>query len=146
MSEQNKAIARRFADEVWGRKNPDAIAEYYAANCVIHSPDGKLHGPGGYRRLYSIYAKAFPDCELLIEDMIAEGDKVVAQYLFKGAHRGELMGIPPTGRRVSMSGTTMMRLASGMIVEERLLWDRLALARQLGVVTIPEGAKAKAAG
>jgi steroid delta-isomerase-like uncharacterized protein len=146
MSEQNKAIVRRFADEVWGRKNLDAIEEYHASNSVIHSPDGKLHGPAGYRRLYSIYARAFPDCELLIEEMIAEGDKVMTQYVLKGTHRGDLMGIPPTGRRVSIPGTTVMRIAGGMIVEERALWDRLALAKQLGVVTIPEGAKANAAG
>ncbi len=144
MSEQNKTVVRRYIDEVWTRKNPALIGEFVGSNSEFHTPDGNLRGPEGYKQLFSTYSSAFPDCEIAIENMIAESDRLAIQYTFRGTHKGNLMGIAPTGKQVSVKGTSMIRLAGGKFVEESVVWDTLDLMRQIGAVTLP--AKAKGAG
>ncbi len=145
MSDQNKSIVRRFVDEVWNKKNPSMIDELIAANCVIHTPDGQLRGPSEYRQLYDRYTKAFPDCTLSIDDMVAEGEKVVARYTVRGKHQGELRGFAPTNKQINVQGTAILRFSSGKLVEEHSVWDTLGLMEQLGLVTLPMQARAKGA-
>jgi steroid delta-isomerase-like uncharacterized protein len=93
-----------------------------------------LHGRAGYRQLHDTYTRAFPDCRVIIEDSLAEGDKVMLHYTFAGTHTGELMGIAPTGKPVSVQGTAFARFAGGQIVEETTIWDTLGLVQQIGAV------------
>jgi steroid delta-isomerase-like uncharacterized protein len=134
MSEQNTAIYNRVTEEIWNQKNPALIEEIYATDCVIHTSGGVLHGRSGYRQLYDTYTRAFPDCQVIIEDSLVGGDKVMLHYTFAGTHTGELMGIAPSGKPVSVQGTAFARFAGGQIVEETTIWDTLGLVQQIGAV------------
>ena len=134
MSEENKTLIRRIVEDLWHKKTSALIDELYAPTYVLHSPDGVLRGPAGYRRLYTVYTTAFPDIRFTIEDMVAEGDKVATHYTVRGTHTGDLRGIAPTRKQVTVMGTGIHRVAGGQVVEERSVWDTLSLMQQLGVV------------
>ena len=102
MSAENKAIVRRLFQEVWNKGNLALADQIIAAHWVNHDPatPDTGRGPEGYKKLVSAYRGAFPDIQLKIEDLFADGNIVVARYSASGTHRGELKGIAPTGRRV----------------------------------------------
>src|SRR5262245_43394849 len=103
-SEENKALTRRFYQEVWNKGNLDAVAELLTSDFVDHAaPPGFAPGREGAKQVFSMYRSAFPDFRLAIEDLIAEDDKVVARWVTQGTHQGELMGIPPTGKLASVT-------------------------------------------
>jgi steroid delta-isomerase-like uncharacterized protein len=131
----NKAIAQRIIDELWNGRRPELIDELYAADCVIRNPDGDLRGPEGYRELYGRYTGAFPDAKLHLDgEIVVDGSTVAIPYTFTGTHQGELQGIAPTGRKVSVKGTTISRIVDGKLQEERAIWDTGSLLQQLGVI------------
>ena len=134
-TEDNKAIARRALEEVWSQGKLDVIDEIFAADFVLHvagSPD--IHGPEGYKQFVADARSAFPDLQFTIEDQIAESDKVVTRYTFTGTHKGDFMGIPPTGVQVTVTGIDIDRIAGGKIVEEWTSYDALGMLQQLGVI------------
>jgi steroid delta-isomerase-like uncharacterized protein len=139
-AEQNKAICRRADEELFNRGNLDVADELFAVDYVYHDPTGgeDWRGPEGVKRYVSMFRTAFPDLHLTIEDQIAEGDKVAYRWTARGTHQGELMGIAPTGNRVTVTGIAIARLADGKIEEMWESSDALGLMRQLGVVPSPE--------
>jgi steroid delta-isomerase-like uncharacterized protein len=146
MSEVNKTIVRRLVEEVWNKGNLSVADELFAPNYVHHdasTPDVGL-GPESEKKRATLYRTAFPDFRLTIEDIIAEGETVVARWSCRGTHKGDLSGIAPTGKPFTISGISIARFASGKMVEGFINWDALGMMQQLGVV--PETAKAKAAG
>jgi steroid delta-isomerase-like uncharacterized protein len=147
MSEQNKTVVRRLFEELWNKGTLPVADELIAPTYTHHdtaTPDvGR--GPESEKKRVTMYRNAFADFRLTIEDIIAEGETVMARWTCRGAHKGELNGIAPTGKQISISGVTVARIASGKIVEGWVNWDALSLMQQLGVV--PElGNKARAAG
>jgi steroid delta-isomerase-like uncharacterized protein len=144
MSENNKTVVRRLIEEVWNKGNLSLVDELFAPNYQQHdssTPDfGR--GPESEKKTVTLYRNAFPDLRLTIEDIIAEGETVMTRWSCRGTHKGELNGIAPTGKQVTISGITVGRLANGKIAESYVSWDALGLMQQLGVV--PELAKAKA--
>lgn len=134
MSAEIKELVHRVAEELWNQKNVSVIDEVCASNLVVHTPQGDLFGPDGYRQLYTMYTTAFPDCLLSIGELVAESNLVAIPYTFSGTHTGELMGIPPTGKHVTVEGTAITCVEDGKIVNERSIWDTLSLMQQLGVV------------
>jgi len=134
MSEQNKAIVRRLIEDLWNQKKAAVIDEIYAENCTQNEPGAVLRGRAGVLQFFTIYTTAMPDVHCTIEDMLAEGDKVVLRWRCKGTQRGELQGIAPTGKPVNVSGTAIYRFSSGKIVEEHNVWDTLLLMQQIGAV------------
>ena len=135
MSEENKAIVRRFAEEVMTNKNLAAADELVAEDYVELDPaPGQEQGREGFKQfLGTIAFAAFPDMQWTIEELIAEGDKVVSRATISGTHRGEFMGIPPTHRRIAVSGWVIDRIVDGKMQESRLLMDTAATMQQLGV-------------
>ena len=135
MSESNKDVLRGAIENVWNKGDLSAIAQYYAADVVIH---GALPGlpPGleGVRQVISAYRAAFPDVQLTIEELIAEGDTVADRWMWTGTHKGEFMGIAPTGKKVKLGGVSIVRIADGKIVEIRSASDNLELMKQLGAI------------
>lgn len=99
-TEENKAHIRRGIEEVWNRKNVAVVEEIASADYVSHDPAMTTHGLEQYKQLLAMYFAAFPDLHITIEDMIAEGDRVVLRLTARGTHRGPFMGIPPTGKQV----------------------------------------------
>jgi steroid delta-isomerase-like uncharacterized protein len=145
MSEQNKNVVRRLFEEVWNKGNLSVADELFAPNYAHHdlsTPDvGR--GPESEKKRATLYRTAFPDLRLTIEDIIAEGETVMARWSCRGTHKGDFSGIAPTGKQINISGVTIARLANGKFAEGWVNWDALGLMQQLGVV--PELAKAKAA-
>jgi steroid delta-isomerase-like uncharacterized protein len=138
MSEQNKEIVRASFEPL-----EDILAEHerlYSADWVGHFPGMPPLDAAGHRQYSEVMVTAFPDLERTIEDLVAEGDKVVARWTAKGTHTGDFQGIPPTGRVATSSGITIFRIADGRIVEEWSESDMLGLLQQVGA--IPSGAPA----
>ena len=139
MTEDNKALNRRFVEEVINQGNTDAIDELIDPGVVDHAaPPGFPTGREGAKQFAAMMRSAFPDLHLTIEDMIAEGDKVVMRSTWSGTHEGEFMGIPATGRQVTVSAIDITRVADGRMVEHWEQFDALGLMQQLGVVPPPE--------
>jgi steroid delta-isomerase-like uncharacterized protein len=135
MSEENKAIHRRIWEEIWNQKNLDVADEIYDSSHISNGQGIELPpGPKGLKKLISIYRDAFPDVHFTIEDQIAEGDKVVTRWTSRGTHKGELMGIPATGKQTVSAGITITKFADGKAIESWNNWDRLGLMQQIGVV------------
>jgi steroid delta-isomerase-like uncharacterized protein len=145
MSETNKTVVRRLFEEVWNKGNLPVTDELFAPNYAHHdssTPDvGR--GPESEKKRATLYRTAFPDLRLTIEDIIAEGETVMARWSCQGTHRGDLSGIAPTGKRFTISGISIARIANGKMAEGWVNWDALGLMQQLGVV--PELGKTKAA-
>jgi steroid delta-isomerase-like uncharacterized protein len=133
MFEENKALARR-SWELANQHNLDLIDEVYAPDLVWHEPDREIQGYEQAKQLASQYFQAFPDISVTVDDVIAEGDKVVTRYTTRGTHQGEteVFG-PPTGRQIELEGITIHRIEGGKIVEEWERWDNLSLLQQLGL-------------
>ena len=137
MSEEdrNKALLRRFYEELWSKGNLEAIPELVAGDFVDHHPlPGAPPGLEGLAALVVMWRTAFPDMREICEDLISEGDKVVGRFTMRGTHTGEFMGVPPTGRRVTMSGIDIVRVAGGKISEFWYGEHLLELMQQLGAV------------
>lgn len=133
--EENKAITRRFVDEVQTEGNIGAIDEFLADSFVNHSaPPGLPPDREGVKQLFTMFRNAFPDFRAVIHDLIAEDDKVVTRKTFYGTHEGELLGIPPTGKEVTIELIDILRVADGKITDHWNVVDQLGLMQQLGVI------------
>ncbi len=133
--EENKAIARRDFVEVWNKGNLDTVDEISTAVGVAHMGGGPdIHTLEGYKQYVTRYRTAFPDLHFIIEDEIAQGDKVVIRWTSTGTHQGELMGIAPTGKLGTVTGITIYRFSGGKIHESWSNWDDLGMLQQLGIV------------
>jgi steroid delta-isomerase-like uncharacterized protein len=135
MSEEvrNKALMRRFYEELWSKGNLEAIPELVAEDFVDHqAPVGQPSGREELAGLVVVWRTGFPDMQETVEDLISEGDKVVGRFLMRGTHRGEFMGVAPTGRSVTMSGIDVVRIADGKISEFWYAEQMLELMQQLG--------------
>ena len=145
MSEGNKDLARRFMEEVYNKGNVDFIDEVVAYDYVAHdpsSPEGTGGGADGAKRFVETYRGALPDLRMTVEDLIAEGDKVVTRWTARGTHQGVLMGIPPSGNRVEVTGISVDRIEGGKFVEGWSNYDALGMMQQIGAVPTAEQAQA----
>ncbi len=135
--EENKALLRRWV-EFWNTGDAEGVGALVAPGYVRHDPNGpEVRGPEGERRPVATYLAAFPDLHFTIEDLVAEGDTVVARFTVRGTHRGELLGIAPTGTRVALAAMELYRLADGKVAEQWVMMDALGLLQQLGAVPAP---------
>jgi steroid delta-isomerase-like uncharacterized protein len=138
-TEQNKALALRFIEEIWNQKNLAVAKELMAATYVFHtpgSPPGLQPGPEGFQQFASAFFTAFPDVHTSIEDQLAEGDKVVTRWTSRGTNTGSLFGMPATGKSAIITGITIDRIADGKIVESWDELDQLGMLQQLGVIPV----------
>ena len=142
-AEENKAIARRIMNEAMNDGRLEVADELIASDWVDHDPANPpdfAGGPDAFKQLVSLYRGAFPDLRMTIEDMVAEGDRVVTRWTARGTHEGELMGVPPSGKQVTVTGIGIDRIAGGKVAESWGSWDTLGLLTQVGA--IPELAQA----
>jgi steroid delta-isomerase-like uncharacterized protein len=145
MSEENKAIARRALEEVFsGQGNLDVADELFAPDYVGHDPASleDIRGPEGVKEFASMYRNAFPDVQLSVQEQVAEGDMVATRWIASGTHQGDLMGIAPTGNRVTVAGTSVERIVDGKIEETWDNYDALGMMQQIGAIPSPEEAQA----
>ncbi len=134
-TEENKALVRSFYEEVFNNKNLASVDAFVDPHIIEHDlPLGLPVGIEGTRKFIGMYLAAFPDLRITAEDMVAEGDRVMVRFTLRGTHKGELMGIAPTGKQVTITGIQILRVASGKIVENWVNLDALGLLQQLGVL------------
>jgi predicted ester cyclase len=140
-TEQNKAFVRKMVEEVFNQGNVSQIDEYMAHNFVEHEelPPGIPRDREGVKQLTTMLHSGFPDFKATIDDIVAEGDKVVIRQTWSGSHKGEFMGIPPTGRRVSFGVIDILRISDGKCVEHWGQMDSMSLMQQLGAIPAPGG-------
>lgn len=137
-TEQNKQIVRRMVEELWNAGKLEVADELLAPNYIEHpsTPDESRPeeptGPDGMKQFIQMFRGAFPDMEFTIERILAEDDQVAVHLTGRGTHLGELRGLPPTGKRVTVGGAAIHRLEHDKIVETYQVVDRLSLREQLG--------------
>lgn len=132
-TEQNKAIVHRFFEEL----NLTVVDELYVPDYVHHDPSLPpefQRGRDAYKQLVTMFHTGFPDIKVTVEDLVAEGDKVVARWTWRGTNQGEFQGMPPTGKQVTGSGISIHRIAEGKIAEAWVNFDALGMLQQLGVI------------
>jgi steroid delta-isomerase-like uncharacterized protein len=140
-TEQNKAIVRRYWEEVWNQGNLAVVDELIASDFDGHPLPGEPdfgRGSAGQKQFVDMYRTAFPDLRMTIEDMTAEGDRVAVRWTARGTNTGEMMGMPATGKHATVTGTFFNRLAAGKIAEGWGNFDALGMLQQLGVIPTPE--------
>ena len=139
MTEENKAIYRRWFEEVVTGRNLALADELLAPDYVLHFPGLPAPVDGeGHKQLLMMFFQGFPDWQETIDDVVAEGDKVVIRVTGSGTHQGDFQGIPPTGNRVLATGMGIGRLEDGRIAETWAEYDALGMMRQLGVIPPPD--------
>ena len=136
MSEENKEVLRRWFEEVWNNGRADVIEELFDENGIAHGlsddPSKPIKGPRDYRPFYTIFREAFPNLKIVIEDMVAEGDRVAARCSARGKHEGELRGRAATQAPVEFTGMTIVRIENGKIVEAWNNFDFMTMYKQTG--------------
>ncbi|HEX9371791.1 MAG TPA: ester cyclase [Roseiflexaceae bacterium] len=138
-TEANKAIVRRYFDEVFNAKRLDVVAELFAPDAVytVAGLPEPARGPDAVAGAVAGFLAGFPDLQMTIEALVAEADQVAVRYTGSGTHQGDLMGVPPTGRRVRLPGIAVYRLAEGRIVAGWDSADILGLLAQIGALPAP---------
>jgi len=135
MSEHRETAARNFIEKGLNQKDLTALDEYFSPTLIDHAlPPGLPAGLEGRKMFASALLAAFPDLHVHLEDMVAEHHQLVTRYTVRGTHNGELMGIPATGKAVSVSGIAIDRFENGQSVEHWELFDQMAMMQQLGVI------------
>lgn len=140
MSEANKALMRRWFEEVWNKRRSDAVDEMMAPHAVAHglAGDGSdLRGPADFKPFQQAFLDAFRDLRLRVQDVIAEGDKVAVRWVASGTHTGAGLGIARTNRPITVTGMSMVRIENGRIVEGWNNFDALGMYVQLGAMQAP---------
>jgi predicted ester cyclase len=137
-AEQNKNLVSRALNELYNKGNLELAGEFYSGEYIWHNVSGPdVHGYEGMRQHVGMVRNAFPDISISSDDIIADNNKVVTRWTIVGTHKGELMGIPPTGVQVTFTGILISRIDSNKIVEDWENSDVLGLMQQLGVIPLP---------
>jgi steroid delta-isomerase-like uncharacterized protein len=143
-AEENKAVVRRVIEEMFNEGNLDAADELIAPDYVQHDPAmlQEARGPEDYKEFAAAYRAAFSDLHMEIEEQIAQGDLVATRWTATGTHDGDLMGIAPTGNRVTQPGMDISRLSEGKVAETWEGYNSMVMLQQIGAIPSPEEAQA----
>jgi predicted ester cyclase len=138
MSEENKALVRRWFEEVWNKGRSEAIDEMFDENGIAHGlssdPANPIKGPAEFKPFHTIFREAFPNMMIVVEDMVAEGDRVAARCSVRAQHEGDFMGRSATQSPVDFTGMVIVRIANGKIVEAWNNFDFQTLHKQVGLL------------
>src|SRR5215213_4294009 len=136
--EANKDVVRAYVETIFNQQQLERAHECVAVDYLDHAAlPGQAPGLAGAKQKWAMFLAGLPDLRVTIEELVAEGDKVAVRRSYAGTHRGELLGIPPTGNQVRIGGISIFRLAEGKIAEHWEQLDRLALMQQLGALPTP---------
>ena len=141
IEEQNKEIVKRYWNGKWNERRPEILDELLTSDVVNYGTSMKINGLEEYKQVYGMFLSAFHDTHFTIEGIIAEGDKVMTWASMSGVQKGELEGIPPTGKTINISIFTVFRLVNGKIAEEWEIYDDLGMLQQLGMELKPKEVK-----
>ena len=138
---ENKQIVKRSWDGKWNARRPEILDELQAPDIIYHGPGLEMTSREEYKQAYGTFLSALHDTEIAVEDLIAEGDKVVSRVVLRGVHKGDVPDLPATHRPFTLSLTTRFRLVDGKIVEECEAYNELDLMTQLGMELVPKGSQ-----
>ena len=143
MSKQNETLVRQFIDRYLNTGDGSVLGEFLTPDCRLYC-NAKCEGSdlAGYDAVVSKFRAAFPDLDHRLDEVLSTDDRLAYRWTNRGTHRGEFEGIPPTGKRIEFTGTTIFHFRDGKIAEEQTSVDLLALMEQLGVIPVPEDAAA----
>ena len=130
---KNKDFLEAFTEDYWNKHNIADFDKYFTSDFLYHSAEGDMNGEQ-YKGLCQAYINAFPDLHITTDDLIAEGDKVTKIWTAHGTQKGDLMGIPPTGKSIVIKGIEVFRLANGKVAELWASMDNLGMLQQLGAI------------
>ncbi|HEV7473234.1 MAG TPA: ester cyclase [Pyrinomonadaceae bacterium] len=137
MYEENKALMRRWFEEVWNKGRVDAIDEMFARDGVAYGlsddPSKLITGPADFKPFHAKFRGAFPDITVVVEDIVAEGDKLVARCSVRGKHTGDHLGVAASNAPVDFTGMVIARIKDGKIIEAWNNFDFLTMNRQIGI-------------
>lgn len=139
MSEANKAIVRRWFEEVWNQGREETIDELFAIGGIgygLGDTDVPTRGPAEFKLFANNLRGAIPDIHMTIEDIMAEGDRLTVRITVEGTHKGNQLGVAATGRRIRIAGVVIIRIEHAQIVEGWNSWDQLGLLRQIGAIPV----------
>jgi steroid delta-isomerase-like uncharacterized protein len=144
----SKTIVLRLYEDVWNKRKLEAVSELFSPSHALrdNNSSGSSVGPEAYKIQVAMYLAAFPDLRFVVEDTVAEKDKLVTSWTISGTHKGEFLGVRPTNKKITIEGITIHYLANGKIIDSNVSWDALGLMRQLGVfpvLTQPKGAASR---
>jgi steroid delta-isomerase-like uncharacterized protein len=132
------AKIRRFMEEAFNKGNIKAVDEFVSADLVEHDPfPGQGPGLQGFKQGLAALRQAFPDLRIGIDDVLADGEKVVIRSTMKGTHKGTFMNMPPTGKQFSVEGIDIVRMSGGKAVEHWGVTDIMTMMQQLGAIPTP---------
>jgi steroid delta-isomerase-like uncharacterized protein len=136
----NKQIARRFMEECWSQGNMEAVRELLADDCRYHDPvfPSLTSGADNIRQHITTCRNGFPDLNFTVDDTIAERNEVVIHWTGQGTHKAPFLGMAPTNKPVTVSGTSIFRIENGKIAEQWADWNLMSLMEQLGVAATPQ--------
>ena len=135
-TERNKVVIGKFLEEVINQNRMDLADDLVVEDFVELDPlPGQRQGREGLKEVLAMMRAAFPDIHWAVEEMVAEGDTVVTRFTWTGTHRGVFLGVPATGRNVSVKGVVIDQLADGKMSKSRILMDSLGMMQQLGVMS-----------
>lgn len=137
MSAENKALVRRWFQEVWNDGRAAAIDEMLATSAVIHGLGPAPFDVAGFKTFHTAYRNAFPDVTIQVDHIVAEGDIVAVHWSGAGTHQGNGLGFPATGRHANFKGMLFVRVERGRLVEGWNIFDQLGMLIQLGVINLP---------
>jgi steroid delta-isomerase-like uncharacterized protein len=141
VQEQNKEIVKRYWNGKWNERRLEILDELQTSDVVNYGTSMKINNLKEYKQVYGMFLSAFHDTHLTIEEISAEGDRVMTRVVFRGVQQGALEGIPATGKTVTISIFTVFRLVNGKIAEEWEIYDDLGMMQQLGMELKPKEAK-----
>ena len=131
MSEANKALAKRWFEEVWNKSRREAIAELLAPGAVVHEAGQSSRGPEGFYPFFDRMQAAFSDIHVTFQDAISEGDKVCLRWTCSMKHTGAGLGMPPTGKQLQVTGMSIVKIEGSQLIEGWQNWDMMALMEQI---------------
>ncbi len=141
MSDENKTLVRRWFEEVWNKGREEAIDEMFGEDGIAHGlaeDSGQpLRGASGFKPFFRKFRAAFPDIEVVVEDMVAEGDKVAARCTVRGKHQSDSLGFAATNQPMEITGMTIVRVRDDKIVEAWNNFDFMSMFQQLGALNRP---------
>lgn len=135
--EENRAIVRRYLEEIWNQGDLETADEILAPTFVFRGVARTIEGLEAFKQYVAAVRTTFPDIQFITEDSIAEGDKVVSHWTMSGTQEGEFMGIAATGEHFTVPGVSILYLSEEKLAEAQPFWDRLSLMEQLGVSPTP---------
>lgn len=137
MSENHKEVIRNWIEEAINNGNLSVVDKVIHPDYVYRSPAEELRGPQPIKSFIATFRAAFSNLKLRIDELLDDGDKTVVFFTLSGTHHGDFMGIPATGKHMTVNGTVLSRFEEGKIIEEWEILDQLAMYQQLGVISMP---------